>query len=259
MIKDDKSFQEQVSASYEQYESFKDTFSLLLMGEFSTGKTTMLGTGPKPILIDAFDPRSHVVLREQIEKGEVLLRPWWGDSDKKPAKFEEWNKQWEKDISSGFINRFGTYGIDSLTTMIFSIESRMRYLVGKTLSFTDYRRINNIIKNVVEYSQSTETTFIMTAHTKIDRDDATGEIQCVLNAYPYLQTNLPLHFSEKYVMLAKSKAGKRIHSVLTGYRGRYKAGTQLGRNKFDIEEEADLKVLLKKAGYDYEDKPLLKR
>ena len=61
------------------------TFTGLFMGTFSSGKTSLIGTGRKPVLIDSFDPNGTIVLKKLIEKGEVLVRDWSVDDFKNLA------------------------------------------------------------------------------------------------------------------------------------------------------------------------------
>ncbi|KKM34725.1 hypothetical protein LCGC14_1565130, partial [marine sediment metagenome] len=63
-------------------------FSAIIMGLYGSGKTTLIGTAPRPLLIDSFDPKGTVVLEQlywdEIESGAILIRPWWSDDHVHP-------------------------------------------------------------------------------------------------------------------------------------------------------------------------------
>ena len=75
-----------------------------------------------------------------------------------------------------------------------------------------------------------------------------------------LKEKLPLLMDEVYMTVAKESSKGVEYSLLTRNTGLYKARTRLGRNGiFDTYEKPNLKALMKKAGLDDSDKPLLNK
>jgi len=246
-----------IRAKYAESTKF-DNFSALIMGEAGTGKTSIIATGRKPILIDSFDPLNTLVLKELTDKGEVLVRQFWSEQSTAPTEYERWEKQWSKDCDTGFIGMMGTYSIDSCTTWIEALVNAYCKKKGRQDNIPeiqDYQVIYNIIKDTIKISSTQGADFILTGHLVAYQDEVTGRTYSELDIYKRLKTRVPLLFTEKLVTLSKEVPAGIKHVLLTNAAGRYRASTQLGRNgKFANEEEPDIKLLLKKAGLSAEDK-----
>lgn len=253
--------------TYSEASKFSN-FTALVAGESKTGKTSLLKTARLPVLIDLFDPRGEIPLTREIEEGKIFVRLFTDELSKKPAQYKEWEKQWQKDLETGFLNNFGTYCIDSATTWIQAaanevIQRGIRNASAKggkhatdQLEIQDYTILYNLVRDVVKMSSSQQCDFLMTAHLLLDKDETTGEILYDLNVFKTLKTELPLLFSEHYCMVKKPKAGNPEYKLLTNTQGRYRAGSRLASlGKIELEEEPNLKVILKKAGLSTEDKP----
>jgi len=233
-------------------------YSCLVIGVAGAGKTSFVATAPKPILIDSFDPRGTFVLREQIEKKEVYVRQYWDENSKKPSQYAKWESQWEKDIASGFLENFATYSIDSATTFLNAMTNEVARRFGRTNNLPaiqDYMLMYNLMRDMVKITSTRRVNFILTGHSVFVQDELSGEITVELDTYKKLKSQIPLLFTEKYVIIVKQTGGKARRVLLTAPQGRYMASTQLGSGgKFNTEEEPDLRNLLKKAGLPYEDK-----
>jgi len=236
------------------------TFTGLFMGTFSSGKTSLIGTGRKPILIDSFDPNGTIVLRKQIDAGEILVRDWSVDDYKNPSAYRLWEAQWEKDIRTGFLKNFGTYAIDSATTFITALSYQISKKFGRppsTLAIQDYGVIYATLGDIVSLSSTQGCDFILTAHLTYNKDDLTGEIMTEIDTYNKLRTKLPILFSERYVVQKVERSTGIVYEVLTNDKGRFRAGSRLAaEGKIEPVEKPDLKAILKKAGFSVDDKPL---
>lgn len=245
-----------------------NNFTALISGESKAGKTVLLGTGRFPVLVDMFDPRGELVLKPLIEQGKVFVRLYTDETSKNPKQYRNWETQWQKDIQSGYFNNFGTYCIDSATTFIQAAANEIikrsaakalgkgKAHSGDQLEIQDYTTLYNLIRDVVKMSSSQQCDFLMTAHLLLDKDETTGEILYDLNVFKTLKTELPLLFSEYYCMIKKAKPGGPEYKLLTNTQGRYRAGSRLASlGKIELEEEPNLKAILKKAGLSTEDKP----
>ena len=242
-------------------------FSALIMGLAGSGKTTLLTTGRLPLLVDHFDPRGTVVfrtdptIRSLIEKGAIVVRPFWNERSTAPTEYARWEKQWMEDIKSGFLNSFGTYAIDSGTT---HLEAMTNYICSKkgrgdNLQIQDYPVIYNMLRDIIKISSSQECDFLYTGHLVDVENLLTSEITAELDTYSKLKSRVPILFTEKYVMFEKAVPSGNKRLILTGKKGRFRASTQLGaKGIFDLEEEPNIKALLKKAGLPITDKPFFK-
>ena len=77
----------------ELYESNpnKDTFNAIIYGYMGTGKTQVIGTARKPVLIHSFDPGGEKVLVDKIKKGQVMVNSeFQHEDDKKPTSYRAW-------------------------------------------------------------------------------------------------------------------------------------------------------------------------
>lgn len=241
----------------------RGTVSILLASLFAGGKTTFLCTGPKPILIDSFDPNGTIVIetnyKKELESGEIIIRPFWDEDSDRPKMFEAWGREHDKDIRTGFLNNFGTYGIDTLTTMMDSIANWIAFKKGRTdgmLQIQDYKIIYDKIKNIIKKVSACDVNFVLNAHLIDEKDEVTGEIVSNLDTFHRLKSQIPLLFTEKYVI--QNRNGKR--TLLTDYKGRFRAGTQLGLEpSVDlVKGERYLFNILKAAGLNPKDKePLI--
>ncbi len=240
-------------------------FSILLMGLFGTGKTSFIATGRKPILIDSFDPNGTVVLerthKEDIEKGDILIRTWWNESARRPQQYKIWERQWEQDIKSGFLNLFGTYGIDSATTFIDALaneigtrEKSAKLPVG-ALAQSDYQPLYATLKDVIKLTSNQDVDFVLTAHLVDVQDELTGEIRSEIDTFRKLKSQIPLLFTEKYVISTQNTSKGLEYQLYTQDFRRFRASTQIGARVFERVEVPDLKYLRKKAGMSIEDKP----
>jgi len=242
-------------------------FSILLMGLFGTGKTSFIATGRKPILIDSFDPNGTVVLeqthKEEIERGDILIRTWWDERAKRPKMYNKWEQQWEKDIRSGFLNFFGTYAIDSATTFIDALANqigtteRSAKLPTGALAQSDYQPLYATVKDVVKITSTQDVDFILTAHLLDAQDEVTGEVRSEIDTFKRLKSQLPLLFTEKYVISTNVTPKGLQYQLYTQDFRRFRASTQIGAHKFERVEKPDLKYLREKAGMSTEDKPSL--
>jgi len=254
-------FENEVAKLRELYNSgaSMSNFSCLILGHYGSGKTTFIGTGRKPVLIDSFDPRGTLVLSKQIAAGDVIVRPFWNENSRHPTEYNRWEKVWEHDISTKFLENFGTYAIDSFTTFLQAMtnEVALRNKRNNNLpAIQDYQIIYNNVRDIVKMTSVQKVDFVVTGHLVNIQDELTGEITAELDTYKGLKNQVPLLFTEKLILLVKTKQGANEHVLLTQSWGRYRASTQLGAGGvFDKEEKPDLKHLLEKVGLDSNDKP----
>ena len=263
----------QFQQEYQQKPSRR--LSVLIMGLYGVGKTRFITTGRKPILIDSFDPNGTIVIEQllgdEIKKGNILIRTFWNDSSKNPTEHERWEAIFQEDKESGFFNYFGTYAIDSFTTWLDAVANRVSYEMGRInnpknpkLAIQDYPIIYDYAKDVVKSMSAFDCDFVVTAHLDRYQEDATGQLVTDIRTYKALRTELPLLFTEKYVLETKQvpRSEKNPNGIeynlYTSAAGTFRASTQLGANgRLKPVEEPNLKKILEKVGFDSSDKPSL--
>jgi hypothetical protein len=254
-------FENEIAKLRKEYteNSAGSNFSCLVLGHYGSGKTSFTATGRKPILIDSFDPRGTLVLDDEVKKGNVVVRTFWNESSKNPSEYVRWENMWEHDIATNFLENFGTYAIDSFTTFIQAMTNKVAHTARRTNNLPaiqDYQLIYNNVRDIVKMTSAQRVDFVVTGHIVNVQDGLTGEITAELDTYKGLKNQVPLLFSEKYIILARQKQSDTSRILLTAPFGRYIASTQLGAGgKLDREEIPNLKHILKKVGMNFEDKP----
>jgi len=240
-------------------------FSAIVMGESGVGKTKLACSGRLPILIDSFEASTAVVIEqfypEELKRGDIMIRSFWNESSKNPTEFRRWEEQFDRDTEDNFLSHFGTYVIDSMTTWVDTIAhyvSNSNNRPNGTLAIQDYPVIYDYVKDTIKIAGAQGCDFVLTAHLLLNQDEATGRLLAELKTYKQLKVDIPLLFTEKYVLQKVMKSKEVIYELLTTSAGRYTASTQLGANgKLSNVENPNLKEILKKVGYSTEDKKSL--
>ena len=271
----------QIRATYSEASKFNN-FSALVMGEPNSGKTSLLKTCRKPILVDCFDPLGDLTLRKKsiddpswasIDDGSIFVRRWIKEKSKEPTQYNKWDEVFQKDIQSGFLSNLGTYCLDSATTLINALTNRLvktRYQasLGKpkqlspdNLDMGGYIPLYNTMQDIVKMASSQGCDFIMTVHLIEDKrfDDEGNLLGSSMEYYVYkgLKVLLPTLFAERYAMKPTATAKGVEFKLLTRPQGIFKhPGSKLGgAGILEVEEKADIKHILKKLGLSTEDKP----
>lgn len=241
----------------------KDTFNALVYGYMGTGKTTLLGTARKPVLIHSFDPGGEKVLVDQIKTGEVMVNSSFQNEDaKKPTAYRSWEKEFDRlRHMEGFFESIGTYTIDSVTTWSEALMNAILKSNGRAAGvpqMQDYLVQINTLRDAIKLITSVPCDVILTGHVDSEKDEVTGRLTTGVMLTGKLKEKLPLLMDEVYMATSKESSKGVEYSILTRNTGLYKARTRLGRNNiFDTYEEPNIKKLLKKAGIDNSDKSLL--
>ena len=131
----------------------------------------------------------------------------------------------------------------------------------------DYNPQKNEIETMINRLMRIPCDFILTAHLKkeeelISIDRSTGIRETIVEYVIYITgqavLTVPLLFDEVYVLAGESSrlGTSPRRQLITESLGRYTARSRLNREGIlKTVEEPDIKVILKKAGYDTEDKP----
>ena len=238
----------------------------LILGEKGAGKTSLLKTCPKPILVDSFDPGGTEVLNPEIKEGSVIADCRFETDDIfNPTAFALFEKERRRRAEKGIFDAVGTYVIDSLTScqraLVWAVAKKeqrtpapMDVKSGENnyLRIQDWGLINNYMIQLCSYLAKLPCHTILLGHLCRDKD-ANGNIAWIPVLSGQASNNVPYYTPESLVMRKSVIAGKVVRTLLTQDDGLYKASTRMCG--LDPEEPPNIRALLKKAEYRTEDKP----
>lgn len=239
----------------------------LIIGETGSGKTSLLKTCPKPVLVHSFDPGGTQVLKEEIANGSIIVDTRYeADTMQSPQAIKLWEKEFNRFKAGGLFDNIATYCIDSLSTMsdavlwqIMAKEGRVppgitggKFIQtqddkGKGMRMQDWSTVLNFYLLLVKSLTSLPCHTILFGHINKERDEMMGNTICSLLVPGQAREKIPIGMSEVYILTDK-------HKLLTRNNGLYRATTRIGSGVFEEYEEGNIRKLLKKAGLDYEDK-----
>lgn len=257
-------------------------FNALLLGEKGVGKTSLLRSARLPVYLDSFDPNGTLVLKDMIEKGDIVANTQYEVEDPlNPIQYKQWQFNIKNLYDNKFFNNFSTYALDSTTSWGDAILYWVQHTImkdanGKGVSHAgetpkwnrDYRPVRTQMENCIRFLLNLPCDVILIGHYTGDYEDKynaiSGEkeselIRYVFNGVGETKNKIPLFFSEIWIMQYMRETSKGSErKLLTQPDGLFRASTRLGHGgKFEKWEEPDIKKLLKKAGWPTQDKPHL--
>ncbi len=235
-------------------------FNAIIYGDIGTGKTHLLRTCRRPILIHSFDPGGLKTLRNDPGFMKDILPDsrYEKEDAKKPSCYVAWEKEFDRLRKEDFFTQVGTYVIDSATTWADALMNEVLKRAGRTAGTPqqmDWMVQMNTIRDAMKIFTSLPCDCILTAHVDYQKDEATGRMLGAPLLTGKLKQKIPLLFDEIYVTVAKETSTGTQYSLLTKATGLLQARTRLGTGGlFDTYEKPDIKYLLAKAGLDASDK-----
>ncbi len=238
-----------------------NSFNALIYGPMGVGKTLSLRTCRKPVLVHSFDPGGTTTLRDEVAKGEVYVdNRFEVDDQANPSAFKNWDDAYHRLKQGGMFDKIGTYAIDSATTWsaaAMNVTLKKAGRPGGTPQQNDYLPTMIMLENAIKDITSLPCDVILTCHEDTDKDEASGRMFVGPLFIGKLKYRIPILFDEIYYACSKETSSGVNYSFLTRATGLYKARTRLGKGGiFEMYEQQDFKALLKKAGYNTDDKPL---
>jgi hypothetical protein len=235
------------------------TFNALIYGPMGTGKTNITRTCRKPVLIHSFDPGGTKTVRDEVDKGTIFVDNRFEVEDPmNPNAFANWDKEYHRLKQGGVFDKIGTYVIDSGTTWsgsAMNVVLKKAGRAGGTPQQNDYLPTMVMLENAIKDITSLPCDVILIAHEDTDKDEASGKMFVGPLFIGKLKYRIPILFDEIYYACTKETSAGVNYFFLTRATGLYKARTRLGnRGIFETYETQDIKALLKKAGYNNEDK-----
>jgi hypothetical protein len=240
----------------------KGTFNMLLLGLPGVGKTHMISTARKPIMIHSFDPGGArlSVLQKLVKSGDAIIDERFereaikvqnGRTILDPQAYELWEKEFLFLYESDFFSQVGTFCIDSFSLWLQALKARIAVKAGRTdglLQIQDWQVIGNVLRDMVKLCTAADCDFIMTGHVYLEKEEMSGRMLSHFYTIPSLRVDVPMLFDEIYVMEATETKDGIIREVITQPTGKIVARTRMGSEVFEVREKPDIMYLLKKAG-----------
>ena len=254
-------------------DALQKRFSALITGETNAGKTYLLRTARRPIHVDSFDPGGTKCLRDLVASGDVVVDTRYENDDPfDPKAFADWKKACDVRFQIGYFKQFGTYCLDSATTFGMAVMNGQLSSKGRAGEApqmrVDYNPQKTDMTNYFRKLMNLPCDFILTGHLREIRkvlsiDTKTGitkdEIKYRFYTTGQAVVTIPLLFDEIYVITGKDGRDGTQREMLLDAVGTYQARSRLRiqGNSLNAIEPPDLKAILRKAGFDAEDKPRL--
>ncbi len=244
----------QLMTRYEE-DVTKGTFNAIVYGDIGSGKTKLLSTCRKPILIHSFDPGGMLTLRKEPDfnkEGGIFVDNRFEREDaKNPSAYEAWEKEFDRLRKANFFSNVGTYAIDSATTWADALMNAVLKKAGRTAATPqqmDWMVQMNVIRDGMKAFCALPCDCILTAHVDYDKDEGSGRMVAGPMFTGKLKQKVPLLFDEIYRMVAQRTSKGTEYSLQTQADAMYRARTRLGTGgTFEAFEKPDIIELLKKA------------
>lgn len=245
---------EELKKIQENYKSNprKDTTTVLLCGTSGAGKTFFSRTCPGPVLLDSFDPNGTDTIRSVIESNHIIADTRFEISKRKSNEnpFSLWDIEYERRKRMNLFDEVGTYFIDSFTLMNHALINHVKQ---------DWQLWDKTLREIILDLGTLPCHVVMTAHLTLIKDEITGKTVAHILSPGQAKYWLPMLFSEVYVLVSTPSTKGLERKMITANNSYYVAKTRIGSNKFELFEEPNMKDLLKKANYPYEDKVTKKK
>jgi len=249
------------------------SFNAIIYGGTGSGKTSLLRTCRLPLHVDSFDPGGSKVLQgeailngvtypDEMSRGNIVVDSRFEvEEPAKPAAAKLWDEEFHRRKKMGYFDHIGTYVIDSMTTwaqdIMYEIIKKAGRGGGQPFQ-NDWLPQMTVIENALRDIISLPCDCILLGHDNADKDEATGKMFISLMITGKLVRRVPLLFDEMYVAMTKETSKGIEYQLLTQKTGLYQARSRLAnRGQLETYEVPDIKNILKKTGWNTDDKPSL--
>lgn len=215
---------------------------VLLIGDSGSGKTSMIGTFPKPIVCD-FDGKGE----ETLAGKEGCIETYAGAEG-----WDRFKKDLVKWVSEGLPNGCQTLALDSLT---FASDTVLQWVRkannnnGPTLTQADWGRAIDEIKSTLAKLVTANFHVVVTIHLSIEKDDLIGGVVWIPSIYgSKLPAQIPAYFND--VLMTKLTINKGVpeYMVQTIPDSRLKILKNTSRGKWSATEAPNFGAMLAKLG-----------
>lgn len=241
-------------------DSGTSNFNALVYGPMGSGKTNLVKTARKPVYVMCFDPGGSKTIQDEVGKTIFVDTSFEKEDPFNPTVFKAWDEEYHRLKQGNFFASMGTLVIDSATTWSAAAMNVILKKAGRAGSQPfqqDYLPAMVMLENAIKDMMNLPCDLILLAHDTADKDEATGKLFVTPDFIGKLKVRIPLLFDEIYYAHTKETSNGVSYQLLTRNNGLFKARTRIGRNnKFDTYEAQDIKALLRKAGYNTDDKTI---
>lgn len=246
------------------HEGERKTTSFLTLGISGSGKSVLLSTCPKPIVVLSFDPTGwesykKLVWSKDNPDGTIFVDSRYEvDKPKAPTAFKMCEAEINRLHAKGIFEKIGTFGIDSGTNFINSLLYEVARQEGHTgdIWLDDYKKAGIYLISKLQEIIAFPCHFYMTGHLEIFKDELQGGVHSSIMAPGRMKTTIPGLFSEIYICQTEVKQdGTAKYTLSTVGTRTLVARTRIGRDVFKPIMEPNIQAMLKQVGYDWEDKP----
>lgn len=201
---------------------------ILGIGDSGTGKTHFIGTMPKPILVFSFDQGfDTIAMKDGIKVISIQ------EKDRKSPKawtdFKTRFKQWEGGEmftwADGRQEKYRSVALDGVGPFLSEYcLNHYQYLgsnIDKKATFTQYQQILENMGDVFNDCKRLAEYVVVTALTKIDKDELSGEIMTLPNLTGSIKDQLAAKFDAVFFFyLDRKPDGREVYAIKTvaGYR-----------------------------------------
>lgn len=236
----------------------KKKANFLIIGRSGTGKTKLAETCPGPVLVHSFDPGGHRTITKAIDSGHIICDTRFElETPYTPFAYREWEEEFDRLVELGVFEHIGTYIIDSGTKWLDAMMNKIKKDGGhakKQPSQPDYGLQQVFTAAALHDILALPCNVIITGHIDVGTDEAGAHTFYSILAAGKQKTKIPLNFDEFYRLEAIETSAGLERRLVTEVDERFEARTRIGAGVFDKYEEPNIRELLKKAGYPYEDK-----
>lgn len=213
----------------------------MLVGPPGSGKTELYCTLPGNTLVYCFDPNAAETLRGhkhvkayQVppERRPFSLTTLRGasrnyvsqfDANYEPAQYSAWEETFQRHHDDGVFDLFDNIGIDSLTSMQYSLMAMVLFLNNRSARMPEQDDYGPVIHTFTMIWQSlTELAgknIFCTAHEEFVKDDKSGVVSYMPLLYGKMRSRLPILFTD--IVRTEVDDGRFLMHLLSDSRHRY--------------------------------------
>jgi len=242
----------------------------LIIGDKGVGKTSLLKTAPRPIVVASFDPGGLLALSRDdavgpaIPEDQIMVINCENDDYLDPKAYLYFERQFKELRKNDIFPHIGTFALSSITTFAQSLmwqimKKENRIIAGmdrasdqkkQGMQMADWGTLNTMFQWWSRAISALPCHTIMEGHIARNYDEVQMTHVKTLMLPGASKDNVPNIVPEVYYMSVDNKGNRQL---LTNYTKGFKASTKFGAGCLADEEPADFRGILQKCGLPHED------
>ena len=216
-----------------------DSWTILLYGGYGVGKTTFLGTMPKPTLILDFDKgiRTRGLMGLEDVDYVPLHRATWSEIESFWNRFVNYETASFGDEEFN-LEAYASWSVDSLTSVLNimfpaiadKVHMKDRIVVDerKHVHMADYGVARGVLRDMTREAQNTRKDVVLTSHERIERDRRSGGIVGIgPELSPALIQGCGILLDEMWRLYTTMRDGETVRVIQTSEEGYYAGKSRL--------------------------------